>query len=293
MKSVTTMILPTPLLLGLLVLAFPTFAEKPRATLDCREMVELESLFEPGIVILFGELHGTQEAPAFIADAACLVAKAGHRVRVGLEMNQEEMERIESFMGSKGTDADRSRLLEGSFWHPKAQDGRSSAAMLDLLDALRKLRRGGHSVSLTLFDSVEFHQPNKDRDALMAARLSDEIGPDLETITLVLTGNIHSRVAQGTPWDEDFQPMGLYMSKGLSKHRLVALDLSWSGGSAWMCKGPEPEDCGAAELRLKREGKDRQLKVENPKEPGANKHHGWYHLGRLSPSPPAIDGAGS
>ena len=251
-------------------------------------MAELEALFEPGTVVLFGEMHGTQEAPAFVANAACLVAKAGHRVRVGLEVNREEMERIETFMGSDGTGADRSRLLEGSFWHAKAQDGRSSAAMLDLVDALRMLRRGGHSVSLNLFDSVEHHQPNKNRDALMAARLTDEIAPDPETITLVLTGNIHSRVAPGTPWDEDFQPMGLHMSKKLSKHRLVALDLSWNGGSAWVCRGSDP--CVPGELRLKREGEDWELKVENPKEPGKNKHHGWYHVGRLSPSPPAIDG---
>ena len=288
MRPNKTVILPV-----LLLLALPAFAEKPRAPLDCQEMKELEALFDPGVVVLFGELHGTQEAPAFVANAACLTAKAGHRVRVGLELNHEEMERVETFMGSEGTDADRSRLLEGSIWHPKAQDGRSSAAMLDLIDALRKLRRGGHSVGLFLFDSVEFHQPNKDRDALMAARLSDEIGPDLETISLVLTGNIHSRVAPGTPWDEDFQPMGLHMSKKLSKHPLVALDLSWSGGSAWMCRSPEPEDCGPGELRLKREGDAWQLKVENPKEPGKNKHHGWYHVGRLTPSPPAIDEAGS
>ena len=273
--------------LAVLMLAVPASAEKPRAPLDCREVAGLAELLDPGAVLLFGELHGTREAPAFVANAACMALQAGHRIRVGLEVNQEEMERFETFMASRGTPADRAALLEGPFWQPEAPDGRSSQAMVELVDRLRRFRGGGHSVSLTLFDSVQFHQAGgKDRDRQMATRLAEEIGKDSDTVTLVLTGNIHSRVVPGTPWDSDFQPMGLLLSELLPKQPL-ALDLSWSGGSAWVCQGARPEDCGPIELSAKRPGDDWQLEVADAVTPGANKHHGWYHVGRLSASHPA------
>lgn len=37
--------------------------------------------------VIFGEYHGTNEAPAFVADVACALARRGERVLVAIEQN--------------------------------------------------------------------------------------------------------------------------------------------------------------------------------------------------------------
>src|SRR5690348_2907247 len=50
------------------------------------EPAGLAALFHPGALIVFGELHGTAESPAFVASAACHAASRGQEVAVGLEI---------------------------------------------------------------------------------------------------------------------------------------------------------------------------------------------------------------
>jgi hypothetical protein len=48
----------------------------------CRESPRLDSLLAPGAVLLLGEMHGTAESPAFLANAACLGLRPGRPVTV-------------------------------------------------------------------------------------------------------------------------------------------------------------------------------------------------------------------
>src|SRR5262245_33049718 len=96
---------------------------------------------------LIGEVHGTHEMPEAMLAVACSAAQ--HRpVRIGLGIPVAENERIERFL----KDGDRAELLCGSFWHREFQDGRSSEAMLTLLDQIRRVRQLGVDVGVFLFD---------------------------------------------------------------------------------------------------------------------------------------------
>ena len=46
------------------------------------------------------------------------------------------------------------------------------------------------------------------RDRAMADNLARAAGEASQAILVVLTGNIHSRTAPGTPWSWDYEPMG-------------------------------------------------------------------------------------
>jgi hypothetical protein len=44
------------------------------ATEACTPVANAESLIKPGRIVLVGEMHGTREIPAVVADLACMVA---------------------------------------------------------------------------------------------------------------------------------------------------------------------------------------------------------------------------
>src|SRR5262245_51314562 len=96
----------------------------------CSEETQLPSaLGEPGSVVLFGELHGTQELPRFFGEAVCSVADSRQSVRVGLEIQKGDQPIFDAFLASPGAASDVSALMAAPFWSREAQDGKSSQAM--------------------------------------------------------------------------------------------------------------------------------------------------------------------
>ncbi len=56
----------------------------PAQRRTCQSVSGLSGLLERGNILLFGELHGTQQAPAFIADVVCITAKKRIPITLGL-----------------------------------------------------------------------------------------------------------------------------------------------------------------------------------------------------------------
>lgn len=154
----------------------------------------LDRLAEQAPMLIIGELHGTRETPALVAELARLWADRG-AVQVGLEIPAQEQPRLDAFLRSAGVEADRQALLAGEFWQTPRErsDGRRSEAMLALLESLRSARVAGAPIDVLAFDDAAFHGPARDRNARMAEhlRLAHEAQP--QTRTLVLTGNYHAR----------------------------------------------------------------------------------------------------
>jgi len=107
----------------------------------CPPIEGLAPLLAAGHGLLLGEMYGTVESPAFLANVVCLAIQAGRPVTVALEIPFQEEARITAYLGSAGAAADRKALLGGPFWQDAYQDGRRSEAMLALLESLRRLRR--------------------------------------------------------------------------------------------------------------------------------------------------------
>lgn len=101
-------------------------------------------------VAVFGELHGTKEAPFLFLSAVCegLRNSAEKTVYVGLEYPQVEADHLLRYINSAGSIQEKEQLLETDFWRRKTQDGRTSVAMFELIDSLRQLRKGTDRVEV-------------------------------------------------------------------------------------------------------------------------------------------------
>lgn len=261
-----------------LLLALSILATAARAAEPCRPVEGLAPLLEPKTVLLLGELHGTAEAPAFAGNVLCLAGARGLKTTLALEVFHEEQERFAAYLASDGAEAARSALLAGPFWTRPFQDGRASRAMLELVETARRLRASGKDVEIVLFDAAV---PTRSRNLEMAKRLQPAIDGAAERLFVILTGNLHSPVKKDR---EGYVAMGFYVQDHHPQRRVVALDLIYTGGTAWICQSATA--CGEARLGGTA-GAAAEWKVDFGDEPTQRGHHGRYHLGAITASPPA------
>ncbi|MCP3978065.1 MAG: hypothetical protein GY716_01870, partial [bacterium] len=263
-----------PLLLSIALAAVPA------AAADCPPIAGLEPLLQPGRVLLLGEIHGTGESPAFVADVACHAASRKLPVVVGLELSSVEQKRVDRFLDSAGTPEDREQLVAGPTWQRGYQDGRNSHAMVELIDALRLLRAAGAAVDVSLFDASGAGG-GQARDRAMGHNLARVAQRATKALTVALAGNLHSRTTKGRARNVDYEPLGYVLAKSIDAERVVALDVAHGGGAAWICS----QECGVVEFGEKGDAKSWVIEIgDATRTPG---HHGRYHVGRLSASRPA------
>ena len=236
-----------------------------------------DTVLVPGTLVLLGELHGTTEVPRFVVDLACQAARRGTVIDVGLELFVEEQQRIDSFLASAGTTEDFQTLLEGEFWRRPLQDGRSSRAMVDLLDGVRRLKRSGASIQVFLFDRSK---PGPNRDADMAKDILEVYARKQADLVLVLTGNLHAKTEKIVMGSTEFVPMGFELVKAGA--RVTSLNSAHPPGTAWICQGSGAEACGSHEMRGKPRGDSRF--IERSKSDG---YDGIFYVPSLTASPPA------
>jgi hypothetical protein len=240
-------------------------------------------------IVLLGETHGTAELPALFGRLVCQAATRGRGrpVVVGLEIWTSAQGAIDSFLGGPGGPAARRALIEHEFWGRDFQDGRSSGAMVDLLEELRRQRASGLELIVRAVDPPKYDSPT-DRDARMAAAVVQAVEAHAPVQTLLLVGDVHSRPLPGYPWD----PAAAYLSLGARLRQkygdVVGLRALSGGGSAWMCLS-RPEGapvCAVHPIRA------REIAGETPRielDPGALEKTGWsgtVFLAALTASPP-------
>lgn len=249
---------PRLLLLGPLVVSMVSAcaAQRPvtaeRVQRRCGpEIVGAARLIEPGRVVLLGEMHGTNEIPYFVAELACQATARGTPVTVAIEVALHEQAAVDAFLDSEGTPEDRRRLLNGNFWNRPYQDGRTSRAMLALLERLRTLRRTGAAIRVVAYDAPGLE--HNFREEAMARNLLGARDGHEQEVFLVLCGNVHARTVAGTEWDATLVPMGARLREQVPE--LVALDAEYGPGSAWTCRLSNPIDCGVASVTAPRRQK--------------------------------------
>ena len=156
-------------------------------------------------IVVLGEMHGTNEAPALAGELAGLQrqgtdgAPAGG-VTLALEIHATEQARIEAFLDSSGDAGARDALLSGPYWAvaPERSDGRRSVAMLALLESVRERRSAGEDLRVLAFDSGSGGGDANLRNPRMAAALREAFVRDPARRFVVLVGNYHARRAPPT-----------------------------------------------------------------------------------------------
>lgn len=192
-----------------------------RASEPCRWPAAMPS----PAVVLVGEIHGTDQAPAFVGELACAAAAEGTAVTVALEISAREQARLDAYLASAGTPDARAALLAGPFWTRSTQDGRSSTAMLALLERLRRLHADGRRIAVIAVDEERAGT----RDVDMAEHITRAVHPGGRVIALL--GNVHASQRLGRPNLPDYVPAG-YLLRALAP---LGVRVGARGGEAWVC----------------------------------------------------------
>lgn len=242
-----------------------------RHGVQCRDIGELPG----GNLLLFGEMHGSIEAPALIADVACHLSLGGD-VTIGLEIPAEEQARIDDYLASAGTAADEAKLLATAFWR-NGEDGRSSVAMLDLLRAIRALNAGGRSLEVLAFDDQALG--STDRDEAMAASIRSHRGKHPSRKMVALVGNIHAMQERFVVEDFSLTPAGQLLEDLFPTSILI----TYPKGTVWACM----PDCRVHDVAPRNP-------IDGPSgfREGASMtgYSHTYLLGSITASPPALQG---
>ena len=230
-------------------------------------------------MIVFGEINGTNEVPELISAVTYELAKDGARVLLALEvLDLLNGDLAEFVAGTTSVD----QLLAGEvFWNRPVgrQDGRSSRAMLRLLQDVRKHRNRSLMIDPRGIDSVV--RSARDREASMALNLRTLAANLPYDHVVVLTGSRHAR---RTPRFRGFGPRP--MASYFRREELFVVHVRFGGGSSWHC--PKRGACGVHDLPAVSDG--RPLNRVNPLPPNgrrARRFDAEIVLASATPSPPA------
>jgi hypothetical protein len=180
--------------------------------------------------VLLGESHhGTIEQPGVAADFLCAIIKTGRPVTVALEYSSADQVLLDAYLSSDGGTAARSALFKAWNWQSDNADGKSSEAMLRLLDWLGLQRRLGRIQSVVAFDAAA--HGNDDRNRKMAAILQS-IDPGKNGIIVALTGSYHAQRRTVLDRGAVISPPGALLPRGGT----VDFVIHGKGGTAWMCQ---------------------------------------------------------
>ena len=251
----------------------------PAAGLDCEAPGQAEMLLRRAEVVLLGEIHGTQEAPRLVGEIACAALRLGHAVIVGVEMPRNLQPALEAYLASDGGREAMIELLDDEFWKRDYQDGRASQAMFELIEATRLLRADEQPVAMVAFD---IDRREQDRDRSMALELSRVAADSRDHRLIALTGNLHARRARNRAPGAR-QPMGFHFGMATPGREIVSLNLTHSGGTAWICTGGSAADCGVRRLG----GSEAPTGLELSTGGRDENFSGRWHLGPITASPPA------
>ncbi|HEX2900532.1 MAG TPA: hypothetical protein VHS96_12495, partial [Bacteroidia bacterium] len=118
-------------------------------------------LLSPFQIILFGEMHGTNESAAFVIGLAELFTQMGDSVLVGLELSPNLMLEFMS-------DPTDENIYERGFFHdPPFASGKESEAWASILATLNDNPR----VRFFFFDMNPYDGQLYERDSLMYAKI--------------------------------------------------------------------------------------------------------------------------
>jgi hypothetical protein len=258
-------------------------AQKTKPGMPCGPaIVGADSVLKSGSIVLFGELHGTNEIESFVQKLICEVASGGSTVWLGLEIPKIEQAGVDRFLLSRGDGLSRHELLQGRFW--KGQDGRSSRAMLALLERLRQLKSSGMKIQVALF--VPAYKDSRSYEADLANNIISVREQHPQDRLIILVGNAHGRsVNQSIQGGDRFPSMAGHLREKYPD--LITLKAEYAPGEAWTCEGlsTEKPECGAHATGGTNRG-DKPF-IEPFKGPDPDGYTGAFYVGHITASLPA------
>ncbi len=193
-------------------------------------------------IVIFGEIHGTQEIPEFVRALTCQLARAGRSVVLALEMPESTQADIDLYLQSNGSSSARDELLQKRFWSSALPFGVSSQGMFDVIEEISVNPARYSGVKVLAYDPPPaFVTPDAKFDAMAIARKRDEgmasairksLAANSEAIHIVVTGRVHASKMGGSSRDPTYRPLASIIA---SEFSALAFAVAHDAGDAWVC----------------------------------------------------------
>ena len=177
--------------------------------------------------LLLGGFPGTVEFPALVGGLASLFVKKGDKVLLGLDWPVSMQPLLDAFM----RDGKPSHLQKHLMFLKKHRDGRSSSAMVSLLQRLRSLK------GVTVFCTRPL-KPTQDPSEGIARLILSTYAKHKGARLLLIGDLLQSRVDRGMWAAVKRLPVGYRLSggKAFAAGDLLAIRVRNRDGKAWMCQ---------------------------------------------------------
>ena len=173
-------------------------------------------------------MHGTTETPAIFADLVCSAQTTNRSIVVGIELQGQDA--LDAFMDHPGDRAaEVTKLLSTEEW--KRHDGRTSTAMLALVERLRALKMDGVVSDIVAFSATRAGESAAKGEERMASALLGAAERRPGALVIALAGNVHA-------CKKTMAEIGPYslMASFLPPGQTVSLVVTDRGGQAWNCQ---------------------------------------------------------
>lgn|GEM_PF-2934303 len=241
-------------------------------------------------LIVFGEMHGTEESPEAIQQFVCAVLEQGLSVRLGLETGRAQSDALDSALGQPF----ERNLIKGAateMW--SIPDGRGTEAILDVLSQVSAWKSNKLDVSVFTYDGEPQDYENaeniaKVRDAVMAREIDRKLD-GFDGVVVVLTGNLHARKSAFEFADQEFVPMASL----ITERPVLSLNMKYGPGEAWVNASIHNDD-GSIEDRIGaltmsgNAGNDPSTRKFELDVSEQELFDGYYFTGPITASPPAF-----
>lgn len=278
-------------------------SDKVATVPSCKPIEGVEAVLDSPLprVIILGELHGMDGPPNFAKALVCHSLARGYRTALGFEMSDDAEQRLKIFLASKGSEDARIEMFNHTMWTNDFTDGRSSEAMLALLDYARITQQSESSFKPFFFQStdVDWSQYEADPNAVLQANekgmaeniLSFSQKNEIDK-TIILVGNLHAKRAKNPFGDHDYDFMAVHMPAP----ETLTLSNLYGSGTSWNCLGSITGEtvCGASDTQGNVDPDSELAKTENYEikiiqSPTAaiKGYDGWFYVGAANASKPA------
>ncbi len=235
-------------------------AAEARKGAECAPLPGIEQvLAKPELkFLLFGEYHGTREMPGVVSDALCAAAATGRPIVLAVEFTPADQAALDAYLRSDGGAKARAGLLQAPAWREQA--GRSSRAILELIESARKLARR-HRVGILAFDTAPEPGTSPRREGAMAQALRDAAARRPGTLVVALTGAGHADKEGFT----SRTPPVASAAGLLPPEATLSLSFARPGGTFWGCRpadGSPADGCKAYPMPVREPVKARGIVLD-------------------------------
>lgn len=199
---------------------------------------------------IVGEIHGTRETPQLVEVLLDRASAAG-KVTLALEIPTFEQPALDAYLSSPGSASDKKKWLETPFWS-RIHDGRSSRAMMQLVDRVKDWRDQGRHIEIVAAGEPDYDAAAVEKaggvtpykDSGMAAEIKQALERGAPVIAVM--GNFHADYKDLSPLPRPADT-GPSVVERLSDASPLLIWVTAAQGQAWECQGDN--DCGARGLR--------------------------------------------